>query len=177
MARFRVSAILLVIALVGVTGTVTVKAVGDTWQASFEASGWLDRIDAGEEAEPTSTSTFTFDGPDITDLTVIATDQHLEGIITELSLCKDSDCENYQKTASTPMQVVAIQTYEMHLVPDTIYDLPYTVPSSSGGKGMVAEVISGELTGNVAGAFVTGEGPGKTAGAISLGMPGAAIGR
>jgi hypothetical protein len=35
MARFRVSAILLVIALVGVTGTVTVKAVGDTWRASL----------------------------------------------------------------------------------------------------------------------------------------------
>ena len=128
MARFRAFVILLVVALICITGAVTAKAAGDTWQASFEAYGWLDRIDAGDGAEPTSTSTFTFDGPDISELTVIATGQHLEGIITELTLCKDSDCENHQKSITTPLQVVAIQTYEMHLVPNTIYNLPYTVP-------------------------------------------------
>lgn len=172
MTKFRVSIFLLVAVILGVVGVATAKAAEDSWQASFEASGWVDRIDAGEGAEPTSASVFTYDGPNISEVTVIATNQHLEGIITELTLCKDSDCENYEKSFSTPMKVVAIQTYEMHLVPGTIYNLPYTLPSSSGGKGMVAEVISGALVGEVAGAFVTGEGPGKTAGVINLGLNG-----
>ncbi len=173
MKTIRRSLVLLTVSALALTTITSVMADGedDSWAASFEAYGWIGSWLGGGSAPEAE---FEFDESGLKSISIEATDQHIEGELTAVLVCLEGDCETFGGNSFDKESVVGLSGYEMMLDVKSIELIPYTVPSSSGGKGLLAEVVSGDIIGEVSGAFLTGEGEGKTAGALSLGLEGTA---
>lgn len=143
-----------------------VHANGVTESKTFDASGWF-AVTGLDQKHRSSFAWFGHDESGISSVTVVATKQRIEGTLSSLEICGSGSCG-----ALGQNKVIAINSYNLRIASPEVGSIRYSVPNRNGDPREIAELISGKFIGSVNGAFVVGDGQGKTAGHVGLRIEG-----